>query len=124
MNTECSASMRCVSLALLVAVCAGCRVSNRQPEHSHLWTDSPQQHVWTYQLVTRLSTRSGEAKDGGFLKRHLLPGDAVTLSNGVTVSFDGLAIRVRDTVLPTNVLNCVVDRDGSIHTNAFIRTFE
>ena len=102
-----------ISFALTLAGCA--RTSNDQPpEHTHLWIDSPQQHIWSHEPVT----------DGSFLKRQLVPGDAVTLSGGVRISFDGSAIRIRDTVLPTNMLNCVIGRDGSIHTNAFIRTFD
>src|SRR6266516_3591981 len=114
--------MRCVCLSIMVAAFVGC--DRAQLGHTHLWIDSPKQHVWTYQPVTSLSSHAGETNGGGFLKWRLLPGDAVTLSNGVTVSFDGSAIRIRDTALPTNMVNCVVDRDGSIHTNAFIRTFD
>jgi hypothetical protein len=104
-------------LILLVMGLAGCagseRVSHRQPEHTHLWIDSPPQHIWSHEPV------AGQ----GFIQRRLAAGDAVTLSGGVTISFDGSALRVRDTVLPANMLNCVVERDGTIHTNAFIRTF-
>jgi hypothetical protein len=111
--------MRSVCLACMVVALVGC--DRAQPVHTHLWIDSPKQHVWTYQPVASVSSRAGET-NGGFLKKRLLSGDAVTLSNGVTVSFDGSAIRIRDTALPTNMLNCVIDRDGSILTNAFIRT--
>jgi hypothetical protein len=108
--------MRALLLISFALILAGCmRTSNHQsPEHTHLWIDSPQQHIWSHEPVT----------DGGFLKRRLTPGDVVTLSGGVTISFDGTAIRIRDTLLPTNMLNCVIERDGLIHTNAFIRTFD
>jgi hypothetical protein len=108
--------MRTLLLISLAPILAGCaRTSNNQsPEYTHVWIDSPQQHVWSHEPLT----------NGAFIKRRLTVGDVVTLSGGVTISFDGSAMRIRDTVLPTNMLNCVVERDGSIHTNAFIRTFD
>ena len=106
--------MRWIWLFFLVMALAGCqRISNHQPEHTHLWIDSPQQHLWSHEPVT----------DRGFVTQQLTSGDVVTLNGGVTISFDGSALRVRDVVLPTNILNCVVDRDGTMHTNAFIGTF-
>jgi hypothetical protein len=92
------------------------------PAHTHLWIDSPPQNLWSYQPVTHLAS-DGDTNTPGFLKRLLLPGDALKLGNDVTISFDGSVLRVRNTILPTNMPNCIVERDGSIHTNAFIRTF-
>lgn len=120
--------MHHIRLLLIVGTFVGCsHVPEHRPDHApahtHLWIDSPRQHLWSYQPVTHLATGTGDTNTLGFLKRQLLSGDAVTLGDGVTISFDGSVLRVRNTILPTNMLNCVVERDGSIHTNAFIRTF-
>ena len=112
-------------LAFLLLACSGCSTTpNVIAPHSHLWTDSPCHNIWTYEQVTNIKATSTEDYSKGFIERKLISGDKIFLSNGIIVTFDGDFLRINDTFFPENTLNCVINHDGSIEWNAFIRDFE
>jgi hypothetical protein len=117
--------MRISMLLLLCVGMAGCsNQSHYAAPHTHLWTEKPPQDFWSYQPVTRIFIGGAVTKTNGFISRSLRPGETVLLGQGVSISFDGTAVRVDGRVVPTNVLNVVVAPDGSVQENAFIRTFD
>ena len=116
--------MRTIAIMLLSAVAVGClKVSDRIPAHTHLWTEKPLHNVWSYQPVIRIATGENVAMTNSFLSMQLLANETVELSNGVSVTFDGMVLQVGGIVIPTNILNMVIAPDGELETNAFIRTF-
>jgi hypothetical protein len=111
-------------LCLLIAVTApGCGSGESKSDHTHLWTAGKQQHVWSYERVAT-STVAGEepTEPQAFLKREIRAGESLTFDGGAVVSFDGSQLHVgKELIKATNVH---VERDGSIHRNAFIRASE
>ena len=108
-------------LCLLLAVMAlGCGNAESKSDHTHLWTTGEQQHVWSYERVAS-STVSGEEEmePQAFLKREIKAGESLMFDGGAVVRFDGSQLYVGKQLIKES--NVHVERDGSIHRNAFIR---
>lgn len=109
-------------LVLFAAVSCSGLPQNVSP-HTHLWTENPQHNVWTYQPVVRITINGNVTQTNVFLSRQLQPGETIVLRNGVSITYDGLTLRVGGDVIPTNILNMMVAPDGFLEKNVFIRTF-
>ena len=116
--------MKSLLVIVLLALCGCSHMQDLQP-HSHLWTGDSGQSVWTYQQVRDWSTRmSGGAAQTGYVSHELGTADRVVLSNGTVITYDGKRLTVGDQMIPAEIRNVVVDGDGTIRTNAFIKTFD
>ena len=108
---------------LAVALLVGCGSAERKSGHTHVWIGDQAQNVWSYELVESIVSADGEETESvGFLSAELKPGDEVTLSSGVVIKYDGSALKINgQKVVDSNV---VVEMDGAIRRNAFIRARE
>ena len=102
--------MRPLTLILALSL-IGC-ASRRVPDHTLLYTSDRKHNIWTYQPV------EGE----GFVSRSLEPGQRVVLKSGAVVTSDGKGVTVNGKQV--NALNAIVEPDGQVRENAFIRTFD
>ncbi|RYD68880.1 MAG: hypothetical protein EOP84_29545 [Verrucomicrobiaceae bacterium] len=113
----------CLSWTLLVAGCMS-DVAHTQPkvQHSRVWVTAPQRNLWSFQRVTTLKNADGRTSPiNAHVTRQLQPGEGIVFENGTVVSYDGTVLRVANK--PVNSLNAVIDRDGALHNEAFIRNF-
>lgn len=110
-----------LTLAVISAT-AGCASSSRTtPPHTHVWARD--QNLWSYQRVAGLSLADGGVtRPDVHLSRQLRAGESVMLEDGTVVRFDGSTLLVDDHSVDSR--NAVVDRDGTLRQNAFIRDFE
>jgi hypothetical protein len=106
----------------LLAATAGC-ASKSQETRPHTHVRAGDQNLWSYQRVVQLSEAGGGVtRPDGHLSRELRAGESVTLEDGTVVRSDGSTLLVGDR--PVNSRNSVVDPDGTLRPDAFIRGFE
>ena len=104
-------SMRLFLFVIIATAVAGCE-SHHVPSYTLLYTRDHQVNIWSYQPV------EGE----GYVSRPIRPNERVVLQGGAIVSFDGEHVLVNHSAVSSR--NAVVERDGSIHQGAFVRTFD
>jgi len=111
------------TLGLLLLLGTSC-ASTVQP-HSHIWIGNTSQNVWTYEKVTEINTNDQSVKIiNNYFEGVLADGESLVLENDVKVLCKKDDLYVNGDKIPNAVRNIVIDKDGSIKHNAFIRTFK
>ena len=111
--------LRLIFVFFVIAT-AGCSGRPEVDQFTHFWT-SQGSHVWSHLGVELIQIDSEVLHPPEFfISRELKPGEAVKLVGGVVIRYDGITLSVDERIISED--NVLIEKDGRILSNAYIKT--
>lgn len=111
-------------LLLAVLIVVSVNACSEVAPLTHLWSNDFKRNIWTYLKLKEIVSGSKSKNIGDHFSGEVVQGDVYILENNIAIKYDKEFTYINDQKIPSRMLNLVIDKDGKIIPNAFIRTFD